>query len=356
MLLNGLTYQGKISLDNGLVIAPESSPSVKIDFGNVLRAQLTEEPANGDQFLPGVVLRNGARLTGAIPSLSESTLKFPKYNLSVPSQEIAWLIYQPFPSSLAAKLTSSATGALLANGDFYEGTIKAAEADTAKVLSPIFGLRSFAVKQKELLAIFLHEVKPAPAANFEVKLTDGNLFIAETLAADRSGLTLRAGAFGTVRIDAKDVSEIRAAARRYQSLTELKPSRLAVPTGQTGPAALEIDQSLSHQPISVWGASVNHGIDAGVGVAATWELPPGFSTFVARAGLPSGTDPVVQVTFAAYVDGRQAFRSQPFKANDGPQAIYANISGARTLSLRVESTGVTPAISGVWIDPLLIRK
>ena len=360
-LINGVTYQGKISVDNGLLIAQDSGPTVKVDFPNILRAQFADSLPATDQIQPGVVLRNGVRLPGAVGSLAEPTMRFARRNLSVSTAEIAWIIYQPFAASLAEKLPAGSLGALLPGGDFFEGTIKSADSDGAKILSPIFGLRTFNVRQKEIMAVLWHEIKLAQGASYEVRTSDGYDFQAEAVAGDHSGLTLRAGSLGTIRIDIKDVTEIRAGGARCLSLTTLKPSRVAAPTGQTALPAFAVDKGLNDQPLTVWGNAVAHGVAAGVGVAATWDLPPGFNSFVAQGGLPPGTDSFAQFAFAVYADGKQVFRSPPISASDKVTAIQANIATARTLSLRVEpfdasAAGAAAASSGIWIEPTLLHR
>ncbi len=307
------------------------------------------------------MLRNGVRLPGAVGSLAEPAMKFAKRNLSVSTAEIAWMIYQPFAASLAEKLPAGSIGALLPGGDFFEGTIKSADSDGAKVLSPIFGLHTDNVRQKEIVAVLLREIKLAQGASYEVRTSDGCDFQAETVTGDRSGLTLRAGSLGIIRLDIKDVTEIRAGGARCQSLTTLKPSRISAPTGQTAPPAFAVDKGLNDQPLTVWGNPVSHGVAAGVGVVATWDLPPGFNTFVAQGGLPPGTDAFAQFAFAVYADGKQVFRSPPISASDKVTAIQANIATARTLSLRIEpsdptAAGAVAASSGVWIEPTLLHR
>jgi NPCBM/NEW2 domain len=354
--INGEVFQGKLALDNGLVMTPEGGSAAKIDFVNVLRARFTDETPASNQIQPGVVLTNGMRLAGPVGSLADAAFKFPARNLTVAAGDIAWIVYQPFAPTLAEKLPAG-TGALLPGGDFFEGTIKAADADGAKVMSPIFGPRTFSVKGKEIVALIVRELKPVPAA-FEVRTTDGYALTGENIFGDRSSVTLRSAFFGAVKIDVKDLAEIRAGPGRFADLTTLKPPRLTAPAGQPGPPAFSINKALNDQPLTVWGASFSHGFAAGVGVVATWDLPPGFNIFVAQAGLTAGTDPLVQMAFAVYADGRQVFRSPMVGSTDKPPIIRANIAGAKALSLRVEppAAGAPATGAGIWIEPTLVRR
>jgi len=355
--MTGENYQGNVALDSGLVVTPSLGAATKVDFANILDARFTAETDGGNSVQPGIVLKNGNRLPGATGAITDPALKVAKYALSVPSQEVAWVVYRSFPETITEKLNLSGTGALLAGGDFFEGAVKAADASSVKVISPLFGPRTFATQQKDLLAAVLRDIKPAPSA-YEVLTTDGFLFYADALGADRASLSLKSSIFGLVKIDAKDVAEIRAGAGRYQVLTALKPSRIDAPAGQNGSPAFTVDKSLDGKQLAASGLYVKHGLEAGVGVVATWELPPGFNVFIAQVSLSPNLEGDPHLAFAVYADGRQIFRSPAFGALDGLKPVRATIAGARLLSLRVEpSAGATqPVGSGVWIEPMLIKR
>ncbi len=356
--MTGETYEGSVTLDSGLLITPKAGPASKMDFSNVLRARLADEPAgNSSQLQPGVVMRNGTRLAIAAPSLDESTIKIPKYALSVPTQDVAWIIYQPISDSFSERLTPGTTGVVLPGGDFFEGTIKSADSRVVKVLSPIFGVRSFNIALKEAVAVVLHDVKPIAAA-YAVATTDGFLFSGDGISADRASLSVRSAALGLLRIDGKEVAEIRAGSARYQSLTTLKPSRIDAPAGQSGTPAFSVDKSLDGHKLAASGAEASHGFESGIGVVATWELPPGFNVFVAQAALsPSTQGENTRVAFAVYADGKAVFRSPPYGASEGIKTVRATIAGAHMLSLRVEPSSATSTVgSGIWIEPLLIKR
>jgi len=126
--ITGESYDGNVTFDNGLTISPKIGPATKLDFSNILHGHFNEELAEtGSAYRPGVVLQNGTRLAAAQISAADATIKVPKYNLTVPSQEVAWITYQSFPESVVEKLAPGATGALLPGGDFFEGTIKSAD-------------------------------------------------------------------------------------------------------------------------------------------------------------------------------------------------------------------------------------
>ncbi len=354
--INGESYEGKVSFDNGIVITPAEGAPVKVEFAAALRLQIGEKPSTDDEAQPGVILRDGTRVSGAFGSFAEPGFKFPRHNLAVSQQDVAWMVYQAFPMNLAEKLPAGGAGVLLPGGDFFEGAVKAADSESVKVMSPIFGLRTFLSKQKDLLAVILRDVKPS-AAPIQVRTTDGCLLNAEAVTGDKTGLTLRTAAFGLVKIEAKDIAGLRASPSRMQPLWALKPARIDAPAGQT-PPQFAIDKSLSGRALSAWGVAVNHGVAAGVGVVGTWEIPPGFTLLTSEVALPAGSEPDLRLTFAVYTDGKLVFRSAPIGPTDKPLLIHAAIAGSRAVSLRVEPSapGVHAEGSGIWIEPTLVRR
>ena len=133
---DGIITTGAVTLDTGLlVIKPTGGGTVQVDPAEVLRVQFTDA-LPGDNLMPGVILRNGARVTGGFSSLTEPQVKFEKRGLLIPGGEIAWIIYQPFAAKFAAEAPAGKTGALLAGGDFFEGTIKAAGRRRGSAASP----------------------------------------------------------------------------------------------------------------------------------------------------------------------------------------------------------------------------
>ncbi|EDY16193.1 hypothetical protein CfE428DRAFT_6297 [Chthoniobacter flavus Ellin428] len=98
---NGEVLTGKTELDfGGVVFRPEKGPVVKMDLGSIYRVQFDGAPAQ-EMFTPGVVLRSGVRLAAPWGPFNDPVVKFPKRNLSLSADEIAWIIYTPFPVELA---------------------------------------------------------------------------------------------------------------------------------------------------------------------------------------------------------------------------------------------------------------
>ena len=353
---DGTKTTGAVAMENGqFIVTPVGGAAVKIDPAEVLRAQFADAPPAED-FAPGVLLRNGTRLTGPFTTLTEPLVKFDRYKLALPGGEIAWVIYQPFSPSVAATAPVGKTGALLAGGDFFEGTIKAADDKSAKVLNPIFGPRTLTGSSKDLLALILREARRS-AALFEVRTKDGALFGSDALGFDKTGVTLRHPLYDGVKIEPKDLLEIRAGPGRCQPLTALKPARVEPLPGRKLEQCFAVDKTLAGEPLDSTGAAHGKGFESAVGVAATWEVPAGFNTLNVLVAVPPGVPPATRLIFAVYADGRPITRSAPISSSDKPTALRAQLGVVRSVSLRVEA-GFPPtaAGSGLWLDPLLIRK
>ena len=353
---DGVTTTGTVTLDTGLlVIKPADGAAVKVDPAEVLRVQFTDT-LPGDNLMPGVILRNGARVTGAFGPLTDPQVKFEKRGLLIPGGEIAWIIYQPFAAKFAATAPLGKTGALLAGGDFFEGTIKAADDKTAKIMNPVFGPRTYTISNREFAALILRDPRPS-AAQYEVRTSDGAQFGVDTLTLEKTGLTLKHPLYDGVKIELRDLVEIRAGASRYQPLTALKPARVELPPGRKMEQCFAVDKTLGGDPLDSLGAAHGRGFESVLGVGATWEVPAGFNVLSIQVAVPAGVPPINRLVFAIYADGHPVARSGPLSSNDKPAPLRANLGPVRSVSLRVEAGFPTNATgSGLWLEPTLLRK
>ena len=353
---DGTVTTGSVTLDTGLfVIKPVDGPAVKIDPAEVLHAQVSSA-LPGDNMVPGVVLRNGSRIAGGFGALTDALVKFERYKIAVPGGEIAWIIYQPFATKFAATAPLGKTGALLAGGDFFEGTVKAADDKTAKLMNPVFGPRTYTTGNREFAALILRDPRPL-AAQYEVRAADGSVFGADALTLDKTGVTLRHPLFDGVQIEHKNLVEIRAGSARYQPLTALKPARVELPPGRKIEQCFAVDKTLGGDALDSLGAAHGRGFESAMGAGVTWAVPEGFTVLNMQVAVPANVPPVNRLVFAVYADGRQITRSGQLSSNDKPALLRANLGTVRSVSLRVEGGFPTNATgSGLWLEPTLLRK
>ena len=342
-LFDGTVLDGTLSFDNGLVV--RGATAVKLGFTDILCAKFAD--AKAEEYQPGLVLVSGARIAGPFTSLADTSVKAGHRNLTIPGGEIAWAIYQPFAADIAAQIPRGKIGALLPGGDFFEGTAKSADSNTAKVVNTIFGPRTFDAKRKELHALILREIKTQPAG-FEVVTADGSIFPAlDIVARDATGITLRHALYDGMKIETKDIVEIRAGSSRYTALDSIKPTRT---DGSTQPA-FAAGKMLDGTPLKLGDKTV-HGFETAAGAAITWDIPIASASFVARVAAGPTTPAGQKITFAIYADGRPVARSAPVAVGDAPAILRCQLTAISKLSLRAES----PTGTGIWAEPILYRR
>lgn len=329
----GEVINGRLELDfTGVLIQPNQGLPVKMDFNNLYRIRFDSPRA--DDWVPGVVLRDGSRLAAPFGSLSEPNVQFPKRSLAIPSGEIAWIVYQRFPAATALGASSGQTGALLPGGDFYSGAVRGADAKAVKVFNPIFGLRRLEAPS-EVLAAVLQAARPL-AAQHEIRTVDGSLFGAENFGVERGTLTLRNSLYDGLKLAVSEVVEIRAGTNRCRPVATI-PQLHAEPS-----AGLRIVP--------------DGGLITDTNTVTTCPVPAGFTEFVARVGPGDDLAAGQRIIFTLQASGNPISRSTPMAAGDAPQSLRVSLGGARGLTLRVESSGPARAVaSGRWIQAFFLR-
>ena len=166
-------------------------------------------PSEGGKTPPGLVLRNGAFLAGAIETASETSIRAAGAfkNKPLSTINVARILCQPLSKSMEARIVPGRTGVLLAKGDFVDAEFRGIEGGQVKVSSILFGTRSFDAK-KEVLAVALREVSPVPSA-YEIQLRDQSFLPAGSVRFERDALVLQDPILGTVRLDAVELAVLR---------------------------------------------------------------------------------------------------------------------------------------------------
>jgi len=331
---NGDIFTGKAELDyGGVTFRPEKGPVVKMDLGNVYRVRF-DDPAAPEQYTPGVVLRNGVRLAAPWGPFNDPVIKFPKRNLSLPADEIAWIVYTPFPAELAANVPGGQTGVLLPKGDFFAGTIKGADAAAAKVFNPIFGPRTFAAE--DIHALVLRDTH-VPQAQYEVRTSDGSLFAADYLLPERSGATIKHTLYDNLVLGAAEIVEIRAGPSRCRPV-----ATLAV---------------MHAEPADALHVLPDRGFTLAAKSVANCVVPAGFTEFFAKVAADDSTPSGQRMVFSITADGKLIARSTALAAGDPAQNLRVTLTGTRNLLLRVDATAdAPPDTRGHWIQAFFLRR
>ena len=286
--------------------------------------------------MPGVVLRDGTRLASPHGPLTEANVQFPRRNISIPSAEVACIIYERFPAALIANASDGQTGALLPGGDFFSGTIRGADAEAVKVFNPIFGLRRLDAHNHEVLAAV---IRPARLLGtlYEFRTADGSLFGADNFGVDR-GITLRHPLYDGLRLASNEVVEIRAGGSRCRALASMSQLHAEPPEG------LKLVPDV--------------GFVTDTKTVTTCQVPPGFTEFVARVAPGEGIAAGQRIVFTVFANGTPIARSGLLTAGDPPQALRVALGGAKGIMLRVESAAgpAGATATGRWLQPFFLRR
>jgi hypothetical protein len=166
-------------------------------------------PSDGGKLPPGLVLRNGAFLAGAIEAASETSIRAAGAfrNKPLSTINVARILCQPLSKAMEARIVPGRAGVLLDKGDFVDGNFLGIEDGQVKVSSILFGTRSFDAK-KEVLAVALHDVSPAPA-NYEIRLRDQSLLPAAAVTFGRDALVVQDSILGMVQLPAGELALIQ---------------------------------------------------------------------------------------------------------------------------------------------------
>jgi hypothetical protein len=268
---------------------------------------------------------------------------------------VAWVIYKKFPAADANAIPKGKTGALMPGGDFFEGTIRSADAAQARVMSPLFGPRTFEGQRGDLLAAVRADIKTT-SSHYEVRTTGDSLFLADQITADAGKLTItRAGKIFTV--PKEELASISAGAARHLPIATVQPTRVEVALGTPEGHAFILHTLPGGSPLQVGSEVFPRGIASFTQCALTWEIPAGMTTLVGRFGVAPAVPSNIRLAFAVYADGRPSFRSKPMTSAESAQSFRANLGAARLLTLRIEPQFPSNARgTGIWVEPTLLRR
>ncbi len=159
----------------------------------------------GQKTPPGLVLRNGGFVAGAVERAGETSIRITGLlrNTPLSTVNVARILCQPLSKAMEQRLVPGRPGVLLAKGDFVDGDFRSIEDGQVKLNSILFGTRSFDA-QKEVLVVVLREISPAPAP-FEIRLRDQTVLPANVLTFELDALVTRDSTLGTVRLPTSEL-------------------------------------------------------------------------------------------------------------------------------------------------------
>jgi hypothetical protein len=162
---------------------------------------------------PGVLLRNGTFIAGAVESATESSVRLGGLLKGTPvsTVNIARILFQPLAKKLEERILPGRAGLLLSQGDFVDAEFRGIDGGQVRAGSVLFGVRTYDAK-KDVLAAVLRHPSPAPAA-CEVRLKDGSVLFAAALSGEADMLLVREATLGPIKVPPSELTFI---ARRPQ--------------------------------------------------------------------------------------------------------------------------------------------
>jgi hypothetical protein len=161
-----------------------------------------------DKTPPGVLLRNGTFIAGAVEKATESSVRLGGLFKDTPvsTVNIARIVFQPLAKKLEERILPGRAGLLLSQGDFVDAEFRGIDGGQVRAGSVLFGVRTYDAK-KEVLAAVLRQPSPAPAA-CEVRLKDGSVLHASAMTGEADVLLVRDATLGPIKIPASELTFI----------------------------------------------------------------------------------------------------------------------------------------------------
>jgi hypothetical protein len=311
-------------------------------------------PAVPTSLKEGILLRNGTLLAGAqIAQADDGKIRFTKADRRdalLALGDVSRVLFRELPVEALAKIPPKRSGVLLKEGDFVEGEFKGIKDGRLLISSVLFGLAKFDMRDKAV-ALIVNDPEPARAATV-VRTSDGSTYMADAIAVEKDRVTLDDALAGKFTLARSEIAELSAGAARLEPLAAVRPSHVEAPPGE----GLSFDATAAGRPVALAGAPCERPLALTAGAAASWELAGKYRLFTFRAGVPTGILPTAAVRFIVLADGKELYRSPPRTSSDEPITSSVPLSGAHTLTLKIEST-TTPALPtpAVWADASLAK-
>jgi hypothetical protein len=303
--LDGHVYEGAVSIDphGYLLVSERSGGQIKVQLDEMLEANFADR-ADEPTLLRGVALTDGTVLAadhgfGQIDD-SSVTCNRSDRRIDVPTNRVARLIFGPVTARQWAKAPPGQTGALLANGDFFQGDFKGDDHGRVKISSVLFGISEFN-ESEQARAVVLADIRPG-AADWVVRFADGSVFLAKDLKLDAGRLLVEDQSLGSFSTDVRGVVSIRRGSNKLVSLADFKP--VAIDPNDDDNVA--VDGTTCGVAMDLSDCSPTRGIGVVAGTAITYNLEAKYSVFLCRAGVPLGLAPAARLRFIVLVDGREA--------------------------------------------------
>jgi hypothetical protein len=292
------------------------------------------------------VLVGGTVLAGRIDAIDGHAVRVTTSavgELSMPADGVARVCFGPVGGDLLDRVPTGATGLLLRDGDFFEGTLSAFNGTAVTMSSPLLGETTFGTADRAAALVLRPTGREAGA--WVVRTTDGSTLSGDGATIVGGAVRLDVAGMGPMAVRLTDVALIRAGGDRVVSLADL------VPTDGTAVA----DATPAGLPPRLVGGPIGRSVCISGGRSVTYRLGGAYSAFACRVGVPAGVVPTEGVHWSVRLDGRVVADSgAPRTSVDDPVDVIVPTAKGQALTLVVEP-GRAGAM-GLFADPVVVRN
>jgi NPCBM/NEW2 domain len=349
--LDGKSYDGEIRLERPgyFLVVPKVGSLVRVEPANVIDAVLTSTKA--PVLSHGVVLTDGTALSGTVDAITDDSVHLTCGGkpITVSMTNVARVLFAASSADQMAKVPADTSGLLLVNGDFYAGEFRGYERGSVKVESVLFGIATFPVGSKAI-ALILRDAAPAKG-DLVVRLLDGSVLTGDRFEVDGTSLKMTAGLLGPITIDGKNLAEIHIGGDRMQSLADLQPQKV---DGGEPQRVLAINATTVGLAPKLRGVDSDRAIGQSAGSSITYALEGKYKLFFSAVGVPMNAVPFTRAKFSVIVDGKPAITGTDQSSLDDALNISVKVTGAQSLTLKVESDSPV-TVPGLWCNPVLLK-
>ena len=356
----------EFSLDSGVMLLPPDAPEpISIPPVEVVWIR-NLSPAEEPPAPMCVLLAGGDKIYGTISGSSPDQLIFDtvmRKRIAIPLERIRACLmpkarlpkWQKRAEQMIGKTQSSEDRLLMINGDMLRGFL--VRIAPQKITFEHAG-REMEIDPALMVALAMvpEPYAAGSAPRVRLEFVDGSTLTVSRVrwTPDGLDLTFFDGSLQGLSPQALRSAEIRGG--RWIWLSSLTPSKYEHTPLLSLKWPYRIDKNVLGGPLSIGG----RGFDSGIGVHSrsvlTYELDGQYREFTAQCGLDDAAGLMGDVSASIVVDGEVKWEERHMRGGTQPRAVRIDVSGARTLKLRVDFGGNGDVRDRFdWADAALIR-
>lgn len=195
-----------------LMWSSPSQPKTVIPETHLVPFKQSLAPTGPNHLLPaGVLLRNGSFIACRVEAVEADEFHCSRLldGKKIPAHEVARIVCQPLPRSLAAgsRIHAGTPGLLLANGDFVEGAFVGLEGTRVTISSVLFGLRTYDTTRQVMAIILRESQNQAPPV--EIQLRDQSVIFATNVEFQPGNVALKDKLLAGLTVPETEIQALR---------------------------------------------------------------------------------------------------------------------------------------------------